>query len=217
MNPFIAIYNRHKAFWNQEHFVSLIEALGLFLAAFIVQELANRFVARVAGIPVGDVILSNIPTVNTDFLIIQGALIVSFITSILLILKPRYLLFAIKTIALFVLIRSFFISLTHLGIDPQQVVFNTERIGFGLYNFLFDAKGDFFFSGHTGLPFLLGFVFWREKKLRYFFFITSLVLGVSVLLGHVHYSIDVFAAPFMAYGIYAFSRRAFQKDYELIQ
>jgi hypothetical protein len=38
------------------------------------------------------------------------------------------------------------------------------------------------------------------------------VFGLSVLIAHIHYSIDVFAAPFMAYSIFSLARYFFKKD-----
>jgi membrane-associated phospholipid phosphatase len=57
---------------------------------------------------------------------------------------------------------------------------------------------DLFFSGHTATIFLFYLV--SEKKLfRAFFLIATVLVGTSVLLQHVHYSIDVASAPFFAY------------------
>lgn len=57
---------------------------------------------------------------------------------------------------------------------------------------------DLFFSGHTAnlalLTFMLDF-----KWLRYVFAIATVVVGVLLLRQHVHYTIDVLAAPFFAY------------------
>jgi hypothetical protein len=36
-----------------------------------------------------------------------------------------------------------------------------------------------------------------------------------VLLAHVHYSIDVFAAPFIVYGMYVITAKLFPRDYAL--
>jgi hypothetical protein len=47
--------------------------------------------------------------------------------------------------------------------------------------------------------------------------ILSFVFAVAVLLAHIHYSIDVFAAPFMAYGIFKVSQYLFLRDYKLIE
>lgn len=57
---------------------------------------------------------------------------------------------------------------------------------------------DLFFSGHTATIFLFAFVF-RKKGTKMFFFVGACVVGVLVLIQHVHYSIDVLAAPIFAY------------------
>ena len=74
------------------------------------------------------------------------------------------------------------------------------------------AGGDYFFSGHTGLPFLLTLLFWDNVFLRVLFFVSSIFFGVVVLLGHLHYSIDVLSAFFITYTIYHLSEAFFPKD-----
>lgn len=57
---------------------------------------------------------------------------------------------------------------------------------------------DLFFSGHTAVLFL--FAFLSEERWRKVLFVTgALIVGCLVMLQHVHYSIDVFAAPVGAY------------------
>jgi hypothetical protein len=117
-------------------------------------------------------------------------------------------------LALFIIIRAVFISLTHVGVYPTAV---DPGLGFfdGVYSYLNFQLG-FFFSGHTGLPFLFALIFWHERSTRLVFLAVSLIFGIAVLFGHIHYSIDVFAAPFMAYGIFGIAKRFFAKDYALI-
>ncbi|MGZ4035889.1 MAG: phosphatase PAP2-related protein [Bacteroidia bacterium] len=57
---------------------------------------------------------------------------------------------------------------------------------------------DLFFSGHTATLFVFCFVF-RKKALKWVFGIAGGIVGVLVVLQHVHYSIDVIAAPLFAY------------------
>jgi membrane-associated phospholipid phosphatase len=83
-------------------------------------------------------------------------------------------------------------------------------------SFIFDKfnfTGDLFFSGHTGLPFLLALVFWDHPWWRRVFVIVSIIFGVTVLLGHFHYSIDVFGAFFITYTIFHIATRLFPRDY----
>ena len=45
--------------------------------------------------------------------------------------------------------------------------------------------------------------------MRYLFLFLTVFFGASVLLAHVHYSIDVFAAPFIVYGMYVITKKLF--------
>jgi hypothetical protein len=209
------IYVQHKNFWSKENKISLLIGAGFFAVAIIIQNIADRYVLKVGGTPVSDMLLSRLPTMDVDFFVIQWPLIVTFVTAALILYKPKYLCFCIKALAVFLIIRSFLISVTHLGVNPDQLVLDTRVYGFRLFNFLFNTTGDFFFSAHTGVPFLLALVFWREKIWRYFFLFSSMVMGTSMLLAHIHYSIDVFAAPFMTYSLFAISKYIFDKDYKI--
>ena len=105
--------------------------------------------------------------------------------------------FTLYSLALFFVIRSMFVTLTHLGpFSPSTPIdFGTtiQKMFFG---------DDYFFSGHTGSPFLMALVYWREKNLRAIFLGLSFFFGAIVLMGHLHYSIDVFGAFFITYTIY---------------
>ena len=57
---------------------------------------------------------------------------------------------------------------------------------------------DLLFSGHTSLMFLLCFSA-RKTWLTVLFLIAALTVAAGVVLQHVHYSGDVFIAPFFAY------------------
>jgi membrane-associated phospholipid phosphatase len=63
----------------------------------------------------------------------------------------------------------------------------------------------------------MALIFWNKFPVRVVFLSLSLVFAVAVLLAHVHYSIDVLAAPFMTYGIFEIARYFFPRDYELIE
>lgn len=60
---------------------------------------------------------------------------------------------------------------------------------------------DLFFSGHTATMFLF-FLTSKNLKLRKVFLVSTLLVAGSVLIQHVHYTIDVVAAPFFAYASY---------------
>lgn len=210
-----SLKQKYRIFLTKENIKSLVFSIILFIVSLIWEKVADDYVLKIKGVVVDDLFLSHLPSVDVTYLIVQGALLLTLLIIVLFLFKPKYINFGLKAMALFILTRSFFISLTHLGAYPNQLVFDTDTFGFKIYNLLFNTSNDFFFSGHTGMPFLMALIFWDNKLWRYVFLIISITFGIAVLLAHIHYSIDVFAAPFITYSVFALSRSLFKKDYEL--
>ncbi|MDP1689656.1 MAG: phosphatase PAP2-related protein [bacterium] len=208
----------YKDIFSDGSLYSLLTALFMLGFAYVIEHYANVYAFAYSARPtssfVGDFFLDNIPTIDLNVIIIEGALLSIILGTLYVLSKPRYVLFTLKALALFIIIRALFVSLTHVGFYPTHI-----DPGFGffdnIYSYLNFQLG-FFFSGHTGLPFLLALIFWNNRRVRITFLLMSLVFGVAVLLAHIHYSIDVFAAPFMAYGIFCIARYLFPRDYVLI-
>jgi hypothetical protein len=207
-----------KSLFTREWFPSLLGSFSLLGAAYLVEHLANNYAFEFALRPtsnhVGDLILDNIPALDLNFLIVEGAFLAIVLGVLYVLSKPRSVLFSLKALALFIIVRAFFISLTHVGIHPEHI---DPSLGFfdGIYLYLNFQTG-LFFSGHTGLPLLIALIFWENKRARYILVALSAVFGVAVLVAHIHYSIDVFAAPFMVYGIFKIATRLFPRDWALI-
>jgi len=211
-----SIFAEHKGFWTGRNRKSLYVGFLLLALAIFVQVRGGIYAQskslRSSAVP--DIFLDNLPTVNLDLVVVQGALFAWVIGVLLLIRYPKYLLFGTKATALFIIIRATFLNLTNIGVYPRQAVFD-YALGSGLYD-LVNFDGNFFFSGHTGMPILMALVFWEKKNIRYFFLLASALFGISALLAHVHYSIDVFAAPFITYGIFKIAEWLFSSDYGLL-
>ena len=177
--------------------LSVALSLITLLISLVASSYAVAFSTHHASSAVTDLILSNTPVYNIDDIYVYGALLFILFIVALCVAFPKRLPFTLYSLALFFIIRSFFVSLTHLGpfAPAAQVDFGAtiQRMFFG---------DDYFFSGHTGSPFLMALIYWQEKPLRYGFIALSVFFGTVVLLGHLHYSIDVFAAFFIAYGVY---------------
>lgn len=197
---------------------SLLFGGVLLIAGFWAEHIATLYaldyLTRATSVYVGDLLLDNLPIINLNLIVVEGALWAIALSILLLLRHPRKILFTIKAVAIFIIARAFFISLTHVGIYPGQIVPSTGLLD-AIYSY-FNLQTGYFFSGHVALPFLMALIYWHDRTWRYVYLFISFVLGISVLLAHVHYSIDVFAAPFMAYGIFEITRLLFPLDFQYV-
>jgi hypothetical protein len=213
---FKKLFKQYKnIFHDKKNLYSLAAGLLFFTVSLFIQKMADSYVISIKGVAVSDFFLDHLPALDIDSLIIQFALLLTAVTLFLAITKPKFINFSLKTIALFIIIRAFLISVTHLGANTHQIVFDPTSFGYRIYNDLYNTSNDFFFSAHTGAPFLGALILWPEKRWRYFYIFASVISGLSVLIGHMHYSIDVFAAPMIAHSIFMMARYLFSKDYQL--
>jgi len=74
---------------------------------------------------------------------------------------------------------------------------------------------DLFFSGHTTTVFLI-FLCVKKKSDRIYTLLASIILGFLLLIQHVHYSIDVLAAPVFAYAAFRLTLLFTQKENALM-
>lgn len=202
------IKNNYKSFIKDKYLISAtFLALIMLSVSFYINTLLGAYVIEKESNSVTDIVLSNTRVYDVDQFFVWGIFL--FATFILLycLKNVSRIPYIVKSIALFVFIRSMFMSLTHLAPFPERIILDPSII---ISKMSFGA--DLFFSGHTGLPFLMALIFWENKMLRIIFLISSVSFGVIVLLGHLHYSIDVAAAFFITYSIWHISRFLFKRD-----
>ena len=184
-------------------FISLLLLAGSLFANFFAGSYANK-----QGItPVTDIVLSNTRAYDVDALFIGGIIAFSLFVLIRCLRYPQQMPYILKSIALFIFIRAIFVTLTHLGPYPDSIIILNTGI-MGKINFW----ADLFFSGHTGMPFLMALLFRKNKWMRYIFILAAISFGIIVLLWHLHYSIDVLAAFFITYTINHFCELLRTKD-----
>ncbi len=204
-------FHKHKSYWSRKSFRrSVLLGIVFLVVSLFINSAADNYTLHHASNHVTDIILDNIPVFNVDFIFVEGFTIFWIFVVLLQIHEPMTLPFVLKNLALFIVIRSIFVSLTHMAIPPQHSFLDP-----GYLFKKFTSQDDLFFSSHTGTPFLFALIYWENKWLRTIFLATSIIFGAAVLLGHLHYSIDVFAAFFITYGIYDIARYFFQRDHAL--
>ncbi len=206
---------KQKMFLSDKNFlITFFTGLVFVGISLVVQYYASFYVTRSISEPVTDIILSNTRVYDVDGIFIYGALLLTCVAIIVGLRRLNYAPFVLKSIALFTLIRSLFVSLTHISPFPTRAVISSVFFSNPTFNGIFTGN-DLFFSGHTGIPFLLALIFWEHKTLRFIFLGFSLLFAIVVLLGHLHYSIDVLSAYFITFSIFHICKFLFKKDWQL--
>ena len=205
----------YRTYFTDKNFlISFGGGMILLGISLIMQFFVNGYVNSLPSAPVTDLILSNIRVYDVGGIFVYGSALLFFIGLFVGLSRINCMPFIIKSVAFFTLIRSVFVVLTHIGAFPTQIAIESSFFNNAVFNGIFTGN-DLFFSGHTGLPFLLALMFWKDKTLKTVFLGFSILFATVVLLGHIHYSIDVASAFFITYGIFQICKFLFKKEWEL--
>ena len=181
---------------NRLEFILTVIVLILLMSVF---SQFLTFVEQREGAVLNDPLLNLFSPVDLTwftFALIYVCIIIFFIA---VIKDPNKVMIAFQTYGLMVLFRGIAMYLTPFAAPENILLLNDPFVQlFGKGEIL---TKDLFFSGHTGTIFLLLLLI-ENKKLKLTFLIATIFVGSAVLFQHVHYAIDVFVAPFVAYGSY---------------
>ncbi len=186
----------------QSGLVWLITVIGLALTLFIFNHFVG-FVERRAGVILDDPILSLFSAQNVNgfiFLLVYGGIILMVVS--LWRNKPA-LRISVHAYIIMIWIRMLMMFL--LALDPPPTPFPLRDPFVEFFGDSRQLTRDLFFSGHTATLFLF-FLTSQTKIFKSIFLTAAILVACCVLLQHVHYSIDVAAAPFFAYAAYRLSR-----------
>jgi hypothetical protein len=149
--------------------------------------------------PLSDLILDQIPVFDVSILYDLFCVLIFFIVAIYFIHKKEYgrIPYFFLLCGIFYIIRALFVVLTPLG-NPEN--FNGSD---PLFNGFMKYELGVYPSGHVGNSFLL-LLLVNDKVYRYILLFCLLVVVVTLLLAHCHYSIDILSGFFFAYAIKAF-------------
>mgnify|MGYP003376811337 CR=1 FL=1 len=174
---------------------------SLILLAITLTGLARfvNFVENRSGSLLSDPILALFNPIDLTW-ITFGLIYISLTVAILTLLKnPQQLLFALQLYTFMAIVR--IISMFLLPLEPPEKMILLKDPFVEFFGSGQTLTKDLFFSGHTATLLIL-FLVTEKKIIKIIFFVSTIVVAICVLIQHVHYTIDVFAAVFFTYACY---------------
>jgi hypothetical protein len=192
---------RWKNAWSNSSFRRqfLLTIASLLLIAIFISDFFN-YVQHRPGTAINDWLLSSFAPKNMSlyiFLLIYPVIILS---AIQFSFDPPLLLKVLQAYVLLLFLR--IVTLYFISLEPSSAIIPLEDpfIGYFFYGKNIITK-DLFFSGHLSTMFLL-FLANPARPIKYLVGLLSLLTAVFILMQHVHYTIDILAAPLFAWGCF---------------
>lgn len=170
--------------------VITLSIISLFLNPFF-QAIELR-----EGFQINDILLSTLPAKDCSeaiFILIWSCVALA---TIRFLNNPMLFIVFLWSYVLLCLTRIITISLVPLN-APDGLIPLRDPLSNYFYGQVFITK-DLFYSGHTATLFLI-FLCLEKKRDKLMVLLATAVVGLLLLVQHVHYSMDVLAAPFFAY------------------
>ncbi|GAA4466873.1 phosphatase PAP2-related protein [Nibrella saemangeumensis] len=173
--------------------------LVLIALPFFFQYIQNR-----RGALLNDWVLNYLPAYDVSipiFAIIWG---IAGLTVFRAFRNPAMLLTLLWSYVLVTLTRM--ITITTVALDPPaDLIELVDPISNSFYGAEFVTR-DLFFSGHTSTVFLM-YLCLRKRNDKALALIGTILVGIMLLVQHVHYTVDVLAAPLGTYIVYLLGKK----------
>jgi membrane-associated phospholipid phosphatase len=180
--------------------------MGLISLVLVLSALPPFFqvIEQRPGMAIRDAVLSFLEPKEVSIYIFSMLWAMTLLALVRSIKNPLFFITAVYGFVILELTRIITISLLPLETPPGLIPL-VDPISNHFYGKNFITK-DLFFSGHTASLCLLFFCFQRKFD-RIAALVCTIVVGFLVLVQHVHYTVDVVAAPFFTLLCYTIAKK----------
>jgi hypothetical protein len=185
--------------------------IGSFIVAIILSSLPIFFsyIQKRQGIILNDWVLARLPAYDVSlviFTIIWGMATLIFIRALY---NPVIYINYVWTLIFINIARM--LTITFIALDPPNGLIHLTDPLTGVFYGHNVITRDLFFSGHTSTLVLI-FLCLEKRTDKILGFISIIVVMVLLLVQHIHYTIDVIAAPPIVYMIFVMVRKLLKLD-----
>ncbi len=186
--------------WKDKSFrTKTVTGIIILITIFRLFPIFFKFIEKREGLVLNDLFLKILPAYNLSIPIFAILWAMGTFTMIRCIQNPEFFIPMMWSYIFLCLARMITISWVALNAppglvplkDPITSIFYGERV----------ITKDLFFSGHTSTQFLFYLCFWKKKD-KMLALSATIIIGIMILIQHVHYTMDVAAAPFFAFCVH---------------
>jgi len=198
----ITLRNNWKETWNSslQRSQLLIGTVLMTIISFMLPPFFNLIQKR-TGPVLSDWVLSAIPPHNVSWAIFTVIWGIGFYALYRAMEKPTIYITYLWSFIFITILRVLAISMVPLN-PPAGLIVLTDPLTAVFYGRSTITK-DLFFSGHTSILFLI-FLCLERKWDRILALVGTLIVVCLLLVQHVHYTIDIIAAPVIIYPVHRF-------------
>lgn len=192
--------HRWKLAWSQPKFrYKIFIGFALNIPLLILFPSFFQHIEQRNGVQINDVVLNAIHPTNVSLYIFSIIWLTALLTIVRAIQQPE--IFITFLYAFFLLSISRVITISVIPLNPPHgLIPLVDPITNVFYGNTFITK-DLFYSGHVGTQFLM-FLCLKKRMDKLVTTLSTLCIAILVLIQHVHYTIDVIAAPIFVYGCF---------------
>jgi hypothetical protein len=190
--------------WQQTSFKKQF-SIGIFLLISILAFFPFFFnhIEQRNGYVLNDFLVNAINPANVSIPVFTIIWLMALLTLIRCIQQPAIFLLFLWGFIFLSLSRIISITLVPLN-PPIGLIELKDPITNSFYGSKFITK-DLFYSGHTSTQFLM-FLCLKKKFDKVLTLLSSICIGILVLVQHVHYTLDVVAAPILTYAVFMLAK-----------
>lgn len=178
--------------------------LGALIIVLIALPFFFQYIQNRQGPLLNDWVLNRLPAYDVSipiFAVIWGLAILTIVRALQ---NPDILLTLLWSYVLVTITRM--LTIITVALDPPvDLIELVDPISNSFYGAEFVTR-DLFFSGHTSTVFLM-YLCLRHRTDKALALMGTILVGIMLLVQHVHYTIDVMAAPIGTYLVYLLGKK----------